>query len=174
MDDPTQHPGRIAGKEADETRNPLSGGGRGGADGRRAGRGGNALEPASRRRDERGHQPGASGGPFDYAHAVADVVFSTDVVIDTIETLNFNDGGYVFATSVDAVVTVFDSDPSRSTSDPATGGDLGQLTTAALARSGGDVTLTASGLGIALSAGTCWIGLTPILDWESGSARLNA
>jgi hypothetical protein len=116
---------------------------------------------------------GAPGGTFDYAYAVADVVFSTDVVIDTIETLNFNNGGYVFPTSVDAVVNVFDSDPLSSTSDPATGGDLGQLTTAALAQSGGDVTLTASGLGIALSAGTYWIGLTPILDWESGSARLN-
>ncbi|WP_146204850.1 hypothetical protein [Jannaschia seohaensis] len=51
---------------------------------------------------------GAPGGTVDYAYILSGVAFSSDVVIDSIQTLNFNTGGFPFPSSVDAVVNIFD------------------------------------------------------------------
>jgi len=110
-------------------------------------------------------------------YMVNDVTFGSDVVIESVTTfftntaLTWPQGG-----SGSATFNVF-SDPVTGADDPT----LGTTVTVDFMVGADGLEVTASGLNLALSAGTYWIGLTPILDFgvfgqefHQGSALVGA
>jgi hypothetical protein len=107
------------------------------------------------------------------AYVVSDVTFATDVVIRSVQNVNFMN---TFVPAIDgslpAVLNIFGADdPLTLADDPTDGGDFGTTLTALStpdAPSSPTFTLTAAGLDIGLAAGTYWIGLTPLFDGSAG------
>jgi len=92
-------------------------------------------------------------------YLVSDVVFASNVTIDSVTTY-FSDSFGSWPANATAILNIFADDGALDTEDPTAGTSI-----AATFSVGADgLELMASGLGINLSAGTYWIGLTPVLD----------
>ena len=95
-------------------------------------------------------------------YQVSDVVFATNVTIDSVTTYFTNASG-LWPANATAILNIFDDDGALDTEDPTAGTSV-----AATFSVGADgLELMASGLGINLSAGTYWFGLTPVLDFAT-------
>jgi hypothetical protein len=97
------------------------------------------------------------------SYMVSDVVFSTDVSIDSVTTYftNVNTSWPQNSTGT-AILNIFADDGALDTEDPT----AGLLVTADFSVGGNWLELMASGLAIDLLAGTYWIGLTPVLSFD--------
>ncbi|PWJ15005.1 VPLPA-CTERM protein sorting domain-containing protein [Jannaschia seohaensis] len=99
------------------------------------------------------------------SYIVDDVTFATDVVIQSMTSFFSSEAP---ESSGMAVLNIFDGDTLTAADDPSGGGDFGISSTPvtyAVRTDANATDVTASGLSIALSAGTYWIGLTPIEEY---------
>ena len=95
-------------------------------------------------------------------YLVSDVTFGSDITIDSITTY-FTNGNLTWPQggAGTATLNIFADDGALDSEDPASG--MSVPVTYNVSATGIDV--VASGLGIALGAGTYWVGLTPELDF---------
>ncbi len=98
-------------------------------------------------------------------YVVNDVVFNTDVKIDTVTTYFTNLNGAWGANVTQGILNIFNGDALMSTDDPTSGGDFGpglvNVTITDLGNQILAITADISGLNLNLGAGTYWFGLSP-------------
>ncbi|MCL4221407.1 MAG: hypothetical protein KJZ65_08550 [Phycisphaerales bacterium] len=101
-------------------------------------------------------------GDFAYhsCYQVHEVIFTTNVIISDITTYFTNATG-LWGGVTTAVLNIYDHSPTAA-DDPR----AGTVVVVSIANNGdGTISVRASGLGIALGAGSYWVGLTPFADF---------
>ena len=102
-------------------------------------------------------------------YLASDVVFGSAVTIDSVSTyFTNNNNTWPQNTSGTATLNIF-ADPLSGADDPA----AGMSVTVDYTSTNDGITVTASGLGINLAAGTYWIGLTPELEFGTSGQEFH-